>query len=320
MRRTSAINQPEVVVTPEVSFGIARLESARDMLMSAKTVDEAKELADKAAAAELWAKRSKLGLEAQNYAAEIKLRAERRAGELLSMLEKKPTIGLKRGKDAPLLSGRQRSEYAETVEKAGATRQEAHRWEKVAKVPEVVFERAIAEAKEAGKELTTKAVLGSKSDPASMQDRRTPRWLFDLLDKRFGPFKLDAFAEAHNALCDRFYTKEQDGCQQAWDDVTFANPEFDDMARPLAHAVAEAERGCRSIILSPVGASQDWYHTLAIRGTIYVPDKRINFDLPDGTPTHRADRDTIAIGLGPNHENPAWKRGIFRVHQLKVGQ
>lgn len=321
MRRTSALNPSEPVVPVEVSHGLAKLETARDLILAAKTVDEAKDLADKAAAAEIWAKRSKLGLEVQNHAAEIKIRAERRAGELLAMLERKPKIGLRKGKDAPPSSSNgQRSEYAQTLEKSGATRQEANRWERVARVPELAFERAIASAKEARKEITTSTVLGSKGDPASMQDRRTPRWLFELLDKRFGPFVLDAFAQPHNALCPRFLTRTEDGCIHPWEDITFANPEFEDMVRPLAHAVAEAERGVRSIIVSPVGCSQEWYHQLAIRGTIYVPDRRINFDLPDGTPTHRADRDTIVIGLGKEHNNPAWKRGLFRVQALRCGQ
>ena len=158
-----------------------------------------------------------------------------------------------------------------------------------------------------------------KSAP-SLQTRRTPKWLFDFLDKKFGPFKLDAFAEPHNALCPKFYTPEQNGCAQPWEDVTFGNPEFEDMTKPLEQAVAQAKDGHRSIIIAPVGCSQSWYHELAIQGSIYVPNKRINFDLPDGTPTGRADRDTIVIAFGREHTNPSpnWKRGVFRVRRLEL--
>ena len=157
-----------------------------------------------------------------------------------------------------------------------------------------------------------------RQEPPHLQTRRTPLWLFKQLDAAFGPFVLDAFAEPHNALCGRFYTREQDGCVQPWADVTFANPEFEDMAQPLDQAVKQANVGRRSCIIGPVGCSQAWYHELAIQGTIYVPTCRINFDLPDGTPTRGADRDSIVVCFGKDHANPDWRKGIFRVRQLKL--
>lgn len=158
------------------------------------------------------------------------------------------------------------------------------------------------------------------------QDRRTPRWLFDVLDERFGPFLLDAYASPHNALCERFYTVDDDGNEQDWADVTFANPEFKAMGPCLEQAVRQAELGRRSIILGPVGCSQDWYHRLAIQGTVYVPDCRINYDDPEGNPTGHgldepgADRDTIIIGFGGEHTNRASnvQAGIFRVVRLPL--
>jgi hypothetical protein len=41
-------------------------------------------------------------------------------------------------------------------------------------------------------------------------ERRTPRWFFQLVDELFGPFDLDACAARWNAQCRRFVTKEQD--------------------------------------------------------------------------------------------------------------
>lgn len=162
--------------------------------------------------------------------------------------------------------------------------------------------------------------------PPRLQTRRTPRWFYASLDARFGPFVLDAFAQRHNALCARFYTVRDDGTRAPWLDVTFANPPFAIIAQAVEHAVAEAERErARSIVLGPVGCSQRWYREFAIRGTIYVPDRRISYDLPDGRPTdpHEsdqpgADRDTIVMGFGGEHENPNWRRGVFRVRRLPL--
>jgi len=153
-----------------------------------------------------------------------------------------------------------------------------------------------------------------------IQSRRTPMWLFDQINQRFGPFLLDAFADKNNALCDEFYTREQDGCVQPWVDATFGNPEFENMAPPLSQAVKQAELGVRSCIIGPVGCSQVWYHELAIRGTVYVPDRRINFDMPDGTPTDGSDRDTIVMLFGGEHENKHYKRGTFRVCRLELSR
>jgi len=166
-----------------------------------------------------------------------------------------------------------------------------------------------------------RAIVEEKTGKAKsprLQTRRTPKWLFDELDKRFGKFSLDAFADPHNALCPKFYTRENNGCMLEWADVTFGNPEFADMVGPLEQALRQAEKGIRSIILGPVGCSQEWYHQIVIRGTVYVPDRRINYDEPDGTPTTGADRDTIVMAFGKEHANPYWRKGEFRVMALPL--
>ena len=61
------------------------LAQLRATVAQLDTVDEAKDLADRAAAAQTWARRARLGQDAVNTAAEVKLRAERRAGELLAL-------------------------------------------------------------------------------------------------------------------------------------------------------------------------------------------------------------------------------------------
>ena len=62
---------------------LIKLDQATRMLAEIRTVDDAKQLIDLAEAARIYARQVDLGLEAQNHAAEIKLRAQRRAGEVL---------------------------------------------------------------------------------------------------------------------------------------------------------------------------------------------------------------------------------------------
>ncbi len=78
------------MTTTDLALGIpsssplARLETARRLLAEVRRVDDAKAIHDFAEAARVYARQARLGLEAQNDAAEIKLRAERRLGELLA--------------------------------------------------------------------------------------------------------------------------------------------------------------------------------------------------------------------------------------------
>ena len=68
---------------------LIRYDAARKAIASAYRVDEAKKIRDKAEAVRTYAKLAG-DLEMQNMAAEIRIRAERRAGQLLSDMEKNP--------------------------------------------------------------------------------------------------------------------------------------------------------------------------------------------------------------------------------------
>ena len=60
-----------------------KFQAAYLALQKAKSVDEVKRVRDQAEAIRLYVRQQNMGLEMQNNAAEIKLRAERRAGEML---------------------------------------------------------------------------------------------------------------------------------------------------------------------------------------------------------------------------------------------
>jgi N6-adenosine-specific RNA methylase IME4 len=134
--------------------GLVKLETATRLLSEVRTVDDAAKVVNLAAAAGVWAKRAKLGLEAQNYAAEIKLRAERKAGELLGKLER----GKPPGKAVPSNVGRN-SDYRTALTDASATRQDASRWQQVAAIPTKKFEGWLTESKNERCELSTHGLL-----------------------------------------------------------------------------------------------------------------------------------------------------------------
>lgn len=108
-------------------------------------------------------KRAKLGLQAQNHAAAIKLQAERKAGMLLQGLERAaPKPGPGRGKKTVSNAGHgftASSPYANALAEAGASRQDANRWQRTATLPEEDFEQLVTDLQDAGQELTTSKVL-----------------------------------------------------------------------------------------------------------------------------------------------------------------
>jgi len=137
------------------------MESARVALEEARTVDDVKDIRDRAEALRVYAKQVGESLAIQNDCAEIKIRAERKAGELLAASGREPGRPAKTSNDSTFSAPRLRD--------LGLTRDESSRWQAVARVPEPVFEQHVAETKSGGGELTTAGVLRLEKDLARQE-------------------------------------------------------------------------------------------------------------------------------------------------------
>src|SRR5271167_589397 len=84
-----------------MTIALVRYDAARKAIAAAHRVDEVKHIRDKAEAVRVYAKQAG-DFELQNKAAEIRIRAERRAGQLLSDMEKNPGT---RGEGRPRKDG-----------------------------------------------------------------------------------------------------------------------------------------------------------------------------------------------------------------------
>lgn len=110
-------------------------------------VDELKDMHDKARALEMYAKQAK-NIEAERRATEVRIRAERKVGQLLTAMKRTPreelnSAGVNQHSEVTSndwIKPPPKSEYAQSVEKAGLSPQTAHRWQQLAKVPEHEFE------------------------------------------------------------------------------------------------------------------------------------------------------------------------------------
>lgn len=128
--------------------GLSLLINARHLLAEANSIDDVKKIRDQAEALRSYAQQQGQCLEIQNAAAEIKIRAERRAGEILKDLPGKGSHG-----------GDRNSSHIVLLEDLGIGKMDSHRWQRIARLPEETFEEHIAETKGSGRELTSTGIL-----------------------------------------------------------------------------------------------------------------------------------------------------------------
>jgi hypothetical protein len=147
-RPVAAVKNSRHPAAPGATDHLAILERAFRELANLDSLDEVKDVRDKAEAIRQYARNAKMGLELQNKAAELKLRAERRAGELLQ------TISLRGGDRVSDSSGART-----TLAQLGISQNQSTRWQKLATVPEGDFCKFLAAVNEGKYELTTAAVL-----------------------------------------------------------------------------------------------------------------------------------------------------------------
>ena len=130
-----------------MTTALAHFDTARRALALARTIDEVKDIRDRAEALRLYARQAGESLEMQNACADIKLRAERRAGEMLAEMEKHP------GGDPTPSHGVRGS--PPKLSDLGISYKESSRWQLEASVPEAKFEGWVALVKAEGEELTS---------------------------------------------------------------------------------------------------------------------------------------------------------------------
>jgi hypothetical protein len=141
----------------------AELKALQDMSRGiAENTDlkEVKAIRDRAEAARHYAQSNGMGLKTQNQAAEVKLRAERRAGKLLAGL-------IKRGGDRKSTTHNEHLKLSDL----GIDHNQSARWQREAAVPDDVLEEYLAATKEDGKPITASGLLRLKRMLAQKQQQ-----------------------------------------------------------------------------------------------------------------------------------------------------
>lgn len=122
---------------------LANLDRVRIALAKARTLPEIVKIRNLAEAARTYAKAAHMSKESLDYAAELKLSAERKAGRILARLQK--SSGGRPEKTPARLAGV--SEYQKTLEETDTPTRTARYWQEVAAIPEETVRSYVTKAK-----------------------------------------------------------------------------------------------------------------------------------------------------------------------------
>lgn len=126
--------------------GLVRYDSMCRAIAEAHQVDEVKDIRDKALALEHYARQAK-NMDAERKACDIRLRAERRCGELL---REQAANGGRATRESNLRVGPKSRDATSgpTLSDLGITRDQSSKWQRLAAVDETEFESALADPSE----------------------------------------------------------------------------------------------------------------------------------------------------------------------------
>lgn len=125
----------------------------------------------------------------------------------------------------------------------------------------------------------------------------TPARFFEDVSAEFGPFDVDVAADAINAKCQRFYTKEDDGLTKEWKGRVWCNPPYGRViGRWVRKAFESAQGGTVVVCLIPARTDTAWWHDYAAKGFIRFVRGRLRF----GNAKHGAPFPSALVVFGLN--------------------
>ena len=186
---------------------------ARKALEQAASIDEVKVIRDKAEAMRLYVKQAGESLVMQNHCAEIKVRAERKAGEMLLVTEKNK--GTRLGGNIV-----QPPDDSPRLDDLGISKMQSFRWQLMASIPESIFEDHVREVINGGdRELTSAELLRMAKQLKS--DKNIENFRNQVGESEVTPDKM----EIHCSDCVEFMKTMDDNSV----DLTVTSPPYDDM-------------------------------------------------------------------------------------------
>ena len=272
---------------------LVKYEAACQAIQEAVSTDEILKIHDMSARLKAAAKVAK-NKSAEMQMAEVRIRAERRLGE---MLREQPKAKASPGNQytGPVPTGNQSN--PPTLADMGIDKKLSSRSQKIAAIPDDEFEKVLVQHKEQQEVLTNstieKLVIKGNvhvSNNSGENEWYTPIEFIDAAKKVMGKIDLDpASSDIANKTvgASEYFTKEDDGLSQEWYGKVWMNPPY---AQPLIQQFAEKLVGSlddieEAIVLVNNATDTKWFQLLAeMCSSICFPRKRVRFLDVDGNP------------------------------------
>lgn len=282
-----------------------KIQAATTAIAEAGSLADVLRLHDQASALEAYVKAAKDSLATSNAAVALKLRCERRAGELLAEMEKKPPgpTPKDRSQDA--------TDLPPTLEDMGITKSDSSRWQREAKVDEATFEEYVSDCTQKGLEVTQAGLLkianGSHVSLNSGENEwYTPRDYIEAARQAMGGIDLDPasceVAQA-NVQAGRFYSIDDNGLDKNWTGNVWLNPPYSKELIGLfaAKVAGESDRFRQAVVLVNNATETAWFHQMvSVASSVCFFRGRIRFLDKTGKPANTPVQGQAAIYIGPN--------------------
>lgn len=274
---------------------LVKYDAACHAIAEARTVDEVKDVRDRAVAIQAYARQAK-NRQMEIDAAEIRIRAERRLGEMLAETPKNTGTRTEGGGTG---AGGTVSEppATPTLADMGIDKKLSARSQKIAAVPKAEFEGKLADWRdraESDSDRVSADILTPKTAHVSHNSGEnewyTPTEYIDAVIKVMGDIDCDpASTEVANRIVGAkvFFTAEQDGLQQKWGERVYMNPPYSTLlvaqfAESLVSRIGSGEVQ-QAVVLVNNATDTVWFHRMMeIAASICLVRKRVRFISPKG--------------------------------------
>lgn len=294
----SGVSASSKSLQPGVSTVLGGYEAARRALELAASVDEVKRVRDQTVAVAAYARQAQDN-ELLRWASEIRLRAERRAGELLANMPKNTG---RAGHGRPNLGGAQRRPPKmdpPTLAELGINKKQSSLWQSLARIPEEQFEQCIDAEQDAAAGMSARTVLryaATTGKNTYSDEWYTPSPFIEAARATMTSIDVDPASCAlanETVRATQFFTSVDDGLKQRWHGNVWLNPPFSDplLGRFLDALISKYRDGeftQACTLLNNSTESPAFQKMAAAAGAACFPRGRLRFVGPAGrTPANR---------------------------------
>jgi site-specific DNA-methyltransferase (adenine-specific) len=203
--------------------GLLKFDAAKAALEVATSVDEVVEIRNRAEAMRVYARQAHFSLKMQNQCCELKVRAERRAGELLKEMELDKGGGDRKSDNYKNHHSHDATSDSFKLSDIGISKDQSSRWQSIASIPEKIFDDHISEITKDGEKELTSAELLRLAKQIKMDEK------FENLRQQVSTTTNDNILTLENAIHCANCIEFMEQMDANTIDLTITSPPYDDL-------------------------------------------------------------------------------------------